>query len=189
MIGYIAAILAGAGIKTVDYSEDELKGRGLWKWPLAIVAGLAMGVVLSFSGVAVLFLAIIAAQVFMGKVDKPAHGLAVGVAVAFAFIMGIDLRGMELFLPFFIVAALDEVEFAGILKPMWDYRVWLKGAALAVGIVSGLWEYFLVLMSFDLAYIGAGMLMGKKVPMGAVEKKPNEGAKKKGGKKKGKKKK
>ena len=183
MIGYVAAILAGAGIKTVDYVEDELKGKGLWKWPLAVVAGLAMGSVLSFSGVAVLFLAIIAAQVFMGKVDKPAHGLAVGVAVAFAFIMGMDLRGMELFLPFFIVAALDEVEFAGILRPMWDYRIWLKIAALAVGVMSGLWEYFLVLMSFDLAYMGAGMLMGKKVPVESVEKKPERG-KKKGKKKK-----
>ena len=137
MIEYIAAILAGAGIKTVDYIEDELKGKNIWKWPLAIIAGVCMGAVLSLSTVATLFLAIIAAQVFMGKVDNPAHGLAVGVAVAVPIVMGMQLNGIELFLPFYFVAALDEVEFAGFLKPMWDYRLWLKGAALAVGIVSG----------------------------------------------------
>ena len=164
MIGYIAAILAGAGIKTVDYIEDELKGKSIWKWPLAVIAGLAMGAVLSFSTVAILFLAIIAAQVFMGKVDRPAHGLAVGVAVAVPFIMGMELSGMELFLPFFIVAALDEVEFAGVLKTMFEYRLWLKGIALVVGIASGLWEYFFTLMCFDLAYLGAGIVMEKKVP-------------------------
>lgn len=171
MIPYIAAILAGAGIKVVDYIEDELRGKSLWKWPLAIIAGLAMGAVLSLSTVATLFLAIIAAQVFMGKVDNPAHGLAVGVAVVVPIVMGMQLEGIELFLPFFFVAALDEVEFAGFLKPMWDYRLWLKGAALAVGIVSGLWEYFLVLMCFDLAYLGAGMLMEKKAPVEKEEKK------------------
>lgn len=164
MIPYIAAIIAGAGIKTVDYIEDELKGKNLWKWPLAIIAGLAMGAVLSFSSVAILFLAIIAAQVLMGKVDRPAHGLAVAVAAAIPLVMGMELSGMELFLPFFIVAALDEVEFAGALKPMWEYRLWLKIAALAVGVASGLWEYFLVLMCFDLAYLGAGMMMEKRVP-------------------------
>lgn len=163
MIEYIAAILAGAGIKTVDYIEDEMKGKNLWKWPLAIIAGLAMGAVLSFSSVAILFLAIIAAQVFMGKVDKPAHGLSVGVAVAVPLIMGMELGGMALFVPFFIVAALDEIEFAGVLKPMFEYRLWLKIAALVVGIASGLWEYFLVLMCFDLAYLGAAMLMERRM--------------------------
>ena len=176
MIPYIAAILAGAGIKIVDYIEDELNGKNIWKWPLAIVAGLAMGAVLSLSSVATLFLAIMAAQVFMGKVDRPAHGLAVGVAVAVPIVMGMQLNGIELFLPFFFIAALDEVEFAGILKPMYEYRLWLKGAALAVGIVSGLWEYFIVLMCFDLAYLGAGMFMEKKAE---PEKKEGMGKKKK----------
>lgn len=174
MIGYIAAILAGAGIKAVDHIEDELGGKNLWKWPLAIIAGLAMGAVLSFSNVAILFLAIIAAQVLMGKVDKPAHGLAVGMAVVIPLIMGMDLSGMDLFLPFFVVAVLDEVQFAGILKPMFEYRLWLKGIALIVGVTSGLWEYFLVLMCFDLAYLGAERLMQKK-----AEPKKEEKAKKK----------
>lgn len=162
MIEYLAAVLAGAGIKKVDYLEDELGGKNLWKWPIAIIAGLAMGAVLSFSSVAIMFLAIIAAQVLMGKVDKPAHGLAVAMAVVIPLIMGMDLSAMGLFVPFFIVAALDEVEFAGVLKPMFEYRLWLKGIALVVGVVSGLWEYFLVLMCFDLAYLAAGMIMEKK---------------------------
>lgn len=163
MIEYLAAVVAGAGIKKVDYIEDELGGKNLWKWPLAIIAGLAMGAVLSFSSVAILFLAIIAAQILMGKVDKPAHGLAVGMAVVIPLIMGMNLSGMDLFLPFFVVAVLDEVQFAGVLKPMFEYRLWLKGIALIVGVMSGLWEYFLVLMCFDMAYMGAGMIMEKKM--------------------------
>jgi hypothetical protein len=153
MLDILAAIIAGGAIKHVDYLEDQKKGEGLVKWPLGILAGLCMGYILAFSPAAILFVGIIAAQVLMGKIDRPVHGLAVMLAAAVPFLLGMEWATAELLLPFFVIAALDEVELAGILKPIRDYRLWLKGAAVAVGAISGVWSYFVVLMAFDLAYL------------------------------------
>lgn len=153
MLDILAAIVAGGAIKHVDYIEDQKRGKGVLKWPLGILAGLCIGYILAFSPAAILFVGIIAAQVLMGKIDKPVHGLAVVLAAAMPFFLGMGWANAELLLPFFVVAALDEVEFAGVLKPMRDYRVWLKGTTLAVGAISGAWSYFIVLMAFDLAYL------------------------------------
>jgi len=117
-----------------------------------------MGYILAFSPAAILFVGIIGAQVLMGKIDKPVHGLAVVLAAAVPFFMGMGWENTALLLPFFVVAALDEVEFAGILKPMRDYRLWLKGTTLAVGAISGVWSYFVILMAFDLAYLTVSKL-------------------------------
>ena len=158
MLDILAAIIAGGGIKHVDYIEDKKKGEGVLKWPLGILAGLCMGYILAFSPAAILFVGIIAAQVLMGKIDKPVHGLAVVLAAAVPFLLGMEWANSGLLLPFFAVAALDEVEFAGALRPMRDYRLWLKGTTLAVGAISGVWSYFVVLMAFDLAYLGVSKL-------------------------------
>ena len=157
----LAAIISGACIKHVDYLEDQKGGKHWVKWPLGVLAGLCMGYVLAFSPAAILFVGIIAAQVLMGKIDKPVHGLAVVVAAAVPFVFGMDWANVELLLPFFIIAALDEVEFEGMLKPMREYRLWLKGATFVIGLVSGLWAYFVALMAFDLAYFGVSKLADK----------------------------
>ncbi len=154
----LAAIIAGGAIKHVDSLEDKKAGKGWIKWPLGIIAGLAMGYILAFSEASILFIGIIAAQVLMGKIDKPVHGLSVVIAASFPFIFGIDWTGVQLLLPFFIIASIDEIEFQGILKPMREYRLWLKGATFAIGAYSGLWIFFITLMSFDLAYLGVSKL-------------------------------
>jgi hypothetical protein len=41
---------------------------------------------------------------------------------------------------------------------MRDYRLWLKGTTLAVGVISGVWSYFVILMAFDLAYLAISKL-------------------------------
>lgn len=161
MYGYLAAIIAGAAIKQVDFLEDQKKGKHWVKWPLGIIAGLAVGYILAFSPASVLFIAIIGAQVLMGKIDKPVHGLAVVVAAAIPFIFGMQWVNVELLLPFFVVAALDEVEFEGGLKPMREYRLWLKGATFVAGIVSGIWVFFITLMCFDLAYLAVAKFVDK----------------------------
>ncbi len=158
MLDILAAIVAGGAIKHVDYLEDKKKGKGILKWPLGILAGLCMGYILAFSPAAILFVGIIAAQVLMGKIDKPVHGLAVGLAAAVPFFLGMGWANTVLLLPFFVVAVIDEVELAGILKPMRDYRLWLKGTTLAVGAISGVWSYFVILMAFDLAYLAVSKL-------------------------------
>jgi hypothetical protein len=148
-----AALLSGAAIKHVDYIEDSLGGKGNMKWPLAVIAGLGIGYILAFSPAAVLFIGVIAAQVLMGKIDRAVHGAAVMIAAAVPFVLGMQYGDMGLLLPFFAIAALDEVDFRGILKPFSDYRLWLKGAALVAGAITGVWDYFVVLIAFDAAYL------------------------------------
>jgi len=157
----IAAIIAGAAIKHVDYLEDQKKGKHWVKWPLGIIAGLAMGYILAFSPAAMLFVGIIAAQVLMGKIDKPVHGLAVVIAAAIPFFFGMDWASVQLLLPFFIVAALDEVELEGAFKPMREYRLWLKGVTFVIGVASGIWAFFIALMAFDLAYLAVSKYFDK----------------------------
>ncbi len=157
----LAAIVAGAAIKHVDYLEDRKKGKHWIKWPLGIIAGLAMGYILAFSPAAILFVGIIAAQVLMGKIDRPVHGLAVVLAAAVPFFFGMEWANVELLLPFFAVAALDEVEFGGVLKLMRDYRIWLKGLTFVIGLASGMWAFFITLMAFDLAYLAVSRFFDK----------------------------
>lgn len=149
----VAALVGGAAVKHVDYIEDCRGGEGNVKWLLAIVAGLCIGYVLSFSPAAVLFIGVIAAQVLMGKIDKVVHGTAVMIAAAVPLLLGMQYGDIGLLLPFFAIAALDEVDFRGILKPFSDYRLWLKGAALIAGALTGVWDYFVVLIAFDAAYL------------------------------------
>lgn len=149
----VAALVAGAAIKHVDYIEDSKGGKGRGKWPLAIVAGLGIGYVLAFSPASVLFIGVIAAQVLMGKIDRVVHGAAVTIAAAVPLLLGMQYGDMGLLFPFFALAALDEVDFRGILKPASDYRLWLKGAALVAGGITGVWDYIIVLLAFDAAYL------------------------------------
>lgn len=162
MIEYLAAFIAGGAIKHVDFIEDKKKGRGFAKWPLAVIAGLCMGYVLSFSEASVLFAGVIAAQVLMGKIDKKVHGLAVVLAAAVPIFLGMEWADMGLLLPFFAVAALDEVDFGGALRAASDYRLWLKAFTFLIGILWGSWAYFLAIMCFDIAYMAMDYSMGGK---------------------------
>lgn len=162
----VAALLSGAAIKHVDYLEDKKGGKGIGKWPLAIIAGLGIGYVLAFSPAAVLFAGVIAAQVLMGKIDRLVHGAAVVLAAGVPLLLGMQHAEFGLFLPFFAIAALDEVDFRGVLKPASDYRLWLKAAALGAGILTGVWDYFVVLMAFDAAYLAVDHYSNGKKMLG-----------------------
>jgi hypothetical protein len=162
----VAALVSGAAIKHVDYIEDSRGGEGDEKWPLAVAAGLGIGYVLSFSPAAVLFIGVIAAQVLMGKIDKVVHGAAVTIAAAVPLILGMQYGELGLLLPFFALAALDEVDFRGVLKPASDYRLWLKAAALVAGALTGVWDYFVVLIAFDAAYLAVDYYPNGKKMLG-----------------------
>jgi hypothetical protein len=162
----IAALLSGAAIKHVDYLEDKKGGKGGEKWPLAIIAGLGIGCVMAFSPASVLFVGVVAAQVLMGKIDRLVHGAAVILAAGVPLLLGMQYADLGLFLPFFAVAALDEVDFRGILKPASDYRLWLKIAALGAGAITGIWDYFVVLMAFDIAYLAVDHYSNGKKMLG-----------------------
>jgi hypothetical protein len=163
MFDVLAAVISGGSIKSVDFIEDEKKGKNLIKWPMAIIAGLAFGYVLSFSPASSMFLAILAAQVFMGKVDRVAHGLAVIVAVLTAFLYGMGPLDIQLLIAFFILSAMDEIPLEGVLKPLGEYRLWLKGGALCVGLITSVWSYFILIMAFDMAYLTVAYYLGEGI--------------------------
>lgn len=163
MYDVLAAVVSGGAIKVVDFIEDERGGKGFLKWIMAVVAGLAYAYLLSFSPAASLFLAIVAAQVFMAKVDKVAHGLAVMVAVVVSLFYGIGAIDMWFLLAFFILSCIDEIPLTGDLAPLGEYRLWLKGGALCIGLITGMWSYFVLLMAFDMAYLAAAHYMGEKI--------------------------
>ncbi len=163
MYDVLAAVISGGAIKVVDFIEDERAGKGFIKWIMALVAGLSYSFLLSFSPAASLFLAIIAAQVFMAKVDRVAHGLAVMVAVVLSLFYGIGAIDMWYLLAFFMLACIDEIPLTGDLARLGEYRLWLKGGALCIGLITGAWAYFILLMAFDMAYLAAAHYMGERI--------------------------
>lgn len=163
MYDVLAAAVSGGAIKFVDFVEDEMGGKSILKWPMAVVAGLAYAFLLSFSPAASMFLAIIAAQVFMAKIDKVSHGLAVIVAVAATLFFGIFSIDFQLLFAFFILAAIDEIPLTGPLMPLGEYRLWLKGGALSVSLITGAWHYFILIMAFDMAYLTVAHYLGEKI--------------------------
>lgn len=163
MYDVLAAVISGGAIKVVDFIEDERAGKGFIKWVMALVAGLAYAFLLSFSPAASMFLAIIAAQVFMAKVDKVAHGLAVMVAVVVALFYSIAAIDLQLLIAFFILSAIDEIPLTGALAPLGEYRLWLKGGTLCVGLITGAWAYFILIMAFDMAYLTVAHYLGEKI--------------------------
>lgn len=163
MYDVLAAVVSGGAIKVVDFIEDEKGGKGFIKWIMALVAGLAYAFLLSFSPATSLFLAILAAQVFMAKVDKVSHGLAVLVAIVISIFYGLGIMDMWLLLAFFILACIDEIPLTGDLAPLGEYRLWLKGGALCIGLITGMWAYFLLLMAFDMAYLTVAHYMGERI--------------------------
>jgi hypothetical protein len=163
MIDVLAAVVSGGAIKFVDFVEDEKKGKGAIKWIMAAVAGIAYAYLLSFSAASSLFLAILAAQVFMGRVDRVSHGIAVFVAIIASLFYGMGMLDIQLLLAFFLLAAIDELPMAGALEPLGEYRLWLKGGALCVSLITGLWSYFVLLMAFDMAYLSVSQYLGEGI--------------------------
>jgi|GEM_PF-924084 len=165
----LAALIAGSAIKFVDCVEDTLGGKNLWKWPVAIIAGLAGGYLLSFSILVTVFLPVIAAMVFMGKVNRPSLGLALMLAMVIVVLFGIPSLDISLFVPFFVLAVLDEMPWRGMLNPLREYRLWLKGGALVVSLTTGMWIYFVGLMAFDMAYIAVHHYIEEPKEKGAAK--------------------
>lgn len=163
MYDVLAAVISGGAIKVVDFIEDEKAGKGFIKWIMAIVAGLSYAYLLSFSPATGLFLAIIAAQVFMAKVDRVSHGLAVMIAVVVSMFFGFALPDLWLLAAFFILSCIDEIPLTGDLAPLGEYRLWLKGGALCIGLITGAWSYFILLVAFDMAYLTVSTYMGEKI--------------------------
>jgi len=155
------AFVAGLVVKTVDWIDDERKGKNLLKWPLAVIYGIAIGYLISQASFSTLFLAALFAQVFAGKIDTHTHVLGFAIAMFSLFFFGVPQPEPLLFLFFALLAFLDEAEFMGRLHPLMEYRPFLPlGAALLV-IPLGRFDYFLGIIAFDIGYVLFGFLRNK----------------------------
>jgi len=148
---YILAFIAGLFVKAVDWLDDDRKSKHPVKYALAIVYGLLLGYLIAFAPFAALFLAALIAQVFARKVDTLAHRIGFTVAALSLVYFGFPLVDLVLVVGFLCLAFLDEVDFVGKLRPLNDWRPFLKVGAVIPGLL-GDWAYFIGIMFFDAGY-------------------------------------
>ena len=171
---YIIAFIAGLFVKIVDWLDDDRKSSHPIKYFLGIGYGLMLGYRIAFAPFAALFLAALLAQVFARKVDTLAHKIGFTMAALSLIFFGFPAVEMVLVIGFLFLAFLDEVDFVGKLRPLNNWRPFLKLGALAPAVV-GDWSYFIGIMVFDIGYhlvdwMGKGFLPKPK----AAEKKPRK---------------
>jgi hypothetical protein len=148
----VLAFFAGIAVKTVDWIDDERKGKYSIKWPLAIIYGGLIGFLISQASFSTIFLAALFAQVFARKIDTHTHVLGFGFAVLSLVYLGFPSLDISLFGFFILLAFMDEARYFGRLKGIIEYRPFLKLGALLM-VLFGRIDYFLGIMVFDIAYM------------------------------------
>jgi hypothetical protein len=147
----LLALCAGVIVKAVDWMDDDRPGKHPAKYPLAALYGILIGYLISLSPFSVLFLAAVAAQVFATKVDTTAHRVGLAAAMLTILALGLPTIDIPVFIIFLVAAFLDEIDYVGTLRPLTEWRPFLKLAALAFALI-GRYEYFLAIIAFDLGY-------------------------------------
>lgn len=165
MMHYILAFAAGILVKAVDWLDDDAKSRHPLKFALAISYGLFIGLIIGTASFAMIFLSALMAQVFARKIDTPAHRVGFAVSIISLLYFGFGSIDIPLFSFFLLLAFLDEVDFVGPLRPLTDYRPFLKVGSLAM-VMFGRIDYFIGIILFDMGYVlfetAAMRLTGKK---------------------------
>lgn len=160
MIEYALAFVSGVLVKAVDWLDDERKSRHPVKFALALAYGICIGYLIGTAPFAILFLSALIAQVFARKIDTAAHWLGFSAAIVSLLYFGFSSIDLPLFFFFLLLAFLDEVDYVGRLRPITDYRLFLKIGALSM-LYFGRIDYFAGIMAFDIGYalfqIGARM--------------------------------
>lgn len=150
MFNYAISFFSGSLVKMVDWIEDEKNGVYPIKWPLALIAGVALGFLIHQSTFASLFLGTIVAQVMAGKIDKKTHLLTIVTAFLWLGLGVIDLNYWHLAI-FAFAAFLDELKLPGKLNYLSNYRLFLKLVSFTF-IFFGRSDYFLAIILFDAGY-------------------------------------
>lgn len=163
LLPYGLALIAGFLVKWVDWLDDDKKSAHPAKYALAILYGALIGWLISTASFSALFLAAMAGQVFALKVDTAAHRLALAVAILAALAAGFPPLDVPLFLFFVVFAFLDEADYVGKLRPLTEYRLMLKLAAL-IPIAWGRWDFFVAIIAFDFGYALFEWLQAKRKP-------------------------
>jgi len=166
MLQYVLAFIAGFFVKWVDWIEDDRKGRGLLKFPLAIIYGVLIGYLISQASFSELFLGALIAQVFARKIDNIGHVTGFIASMAALVYFGLPSIGIEFMLFFLVLAFLDEQEWPGRLRMLSEWRLFLKTGAIAL-ILIGRYDYAIAILVFDAGYMLftelRSMLFPKKV--------------------------
>ncbi len=152
MLDYVLAFIAGFFVKWVDWIEDDRKGKGLLKFPLALIYGILIGYLISQASFSELFLGALIAQVFARKIDNIGHVTGFIAAIAALFYFGLPSIGIEFMLYFLVLAFLDEVEWPGRYRLISDWRLFLKVGAIAL-IFIGRYDYAVAILVFDAGYM------------------------------------
>lgn len=152
LLALFLALISGFIVKSVDWIDDERKGKYIIKWPLAIVYGIIIGFLISQASFSTIFLAALFAQVFARKIDTHTHVLGFVVALFSLFYFGFPEISVFLFLYFILLAFMDEMRLFGKWKRIHELRPFLKvGAALMIPFGNA--DYFLGIMAFDFGYV------------------------------------
>ncbi len=152
VLAIILAFLSGLIVKSVDFIDDELKGKYLIKWPLALIYGGIIGILISQASFSTIFLSALFAQIFARKIDTHTHVFGFAIALFSLFYLGFPSIEIMLFMFFAFLAFLDEIEMVGKYKFISEYRPFLKIGALLL-IPFGKFDYFLAIMAFDIGYL------------------------------------
>jgi hypothetical protein len=147
----LLAFCAGIIVKAVDWMDDDQIADHPAKYPLAALYGTLIGYMIAVSPFSILFLAAVAAQVFATKVDTTAHRIGLAAAMLVILAIGIPVIDIPVFIIFLVAAFLDEIDYVGNLRPLTEWRPFLKCAALAFALF-GRYEYFLAIVAFDVGY-------------------------------------
>lgn len=161
LLPYALAFVAGFIVKIVDWLEDDKKSRNPGKYVLALIYGVLIGYLIGTASFSMIFLAALVAQVFARKIDTTAHLLGFAASVLSLLFFGVPALDMAFFFAFLVLAFLDEVDFVGKLRPLTDYRLFLKIGA-AVPLLIGRWDYFAGIIAFDAGYELFGYLSKRK---------------------------
>lgn len=160
VLHFIIAFLSGITVKAVDWIDDEEKGRGILKYPLAILYGLMIGYLISQASFSMLFLAALFAQIFARKIDTHTHAIGFAIAVFTMLFLGFPAFNMMFFAFFLLLAYLDELEGVGRYKRIHEYRPFLKIGSLAFVFIGRI-DFFAAIVLFDLGYIGYEIVQKK----------------------------
>ena len=152
ILALILAFFAGLCVKSVDWIDDDRKGKYIIKWPLAMIYGGLIGFLISQASFSTIFISAMFAQVFARKVDTHTHVLGFAFALLSLFWLGFPGLDATLFMFFALLAFFDELEVYGSMQRFIEYRPFLKLGAFIM-VLFGRYDYFLGIMAFDIGYI------------------------------------
>ena len=166
-----AIFFIGVLTKFVDLAVDD--SLNIPK-PLVYASAVAYGilaayVITNYTILAPLGLAVVAAVLITGKIDRKPHALGVVIMVLFMFFWGLQAVDPVLLLILLAAGIADEItsdladkgKVKGVSAKVLGRRFILEVAAFFVSLSTGYWIIFLGILIFDAGYFIAEML-GKK---------------------------